>query len=200
MNPTKLQSLLLYIIENLNHNVGSIELAKILYLVDVESMSLVGHTISGEEYTRQKKGPLSRNFKNALDSMNGFEVALVIVPTRSGIPKNCHSVGKKLRFVPQLDDSDILAANRVLNRIGGLAPIDLEKLAYNTEPMKIIIDKEKKLGKSLNGEILDLNSIAPHPIISKWRDNMKVREIPDPEYDEFLKQESEEIDSILASF
>lgn len=199
MNPTKLQSLLLYILENLNRDVGSIELAKILYLVDVESISLVGHTISGEEYTRQKKGPLSRNFQNALALMNGFEVALVVVPKQSGISKKSHSIGKKPRFLPKLDETDVLAANRVIKRISGIAPIDLEELAHDTEPMKIIIEKERKLKKSLIGEVLDLNSITPHPVISKWRENMKIQEKPDPKYEEFLKRESEEIDNILAS-
>jgi hypothetical protein len=199
MNPTKLQSLLLFILENLNRDVGSIELAKILYLVDAESVFLVGHSVSGEEYTRQKKGPLARNFQNALDSMDGFEATLVVVPTRSGIPKNSHSIGKKPRFVPKLDETDILAASRVLKRISGVTPLDLEKLAYDTEPMKIIASKEIKLKKSFIGEILDLNSIVPHPVISKWRENMKIKEKPDPKYEEFLKRESKEIDNILAS-
>ncbi len=200
MNPTSLQSLLLYIIENLDHAVGSIELAKILYLVDVESMYITGHTISGEIYTRQKKGPLPRNFKNALDSMNGFEVNLVVIPTRSGIPKNCHSIGEEFRFEPQLGEIDKLIVKRVLDRISGYAPIDLENIAYGTDPMKIITAREKKQGKTLYGEKLDLNSIVLHPVIAQWRDNMKINEDPDPEYEEFIKQESEEIDSILASF
>lgn len=199
MNPTKLQRLILFVLNNLGHDIGAIELAKILYLIDIESISLVGHTVSGEEYTRQKKGPLARNFQNALDSMMGSEITLILVPTRSGIPKKSHSVGNKPRFVAELDEIDILSANRVLKRIRGVAPVDLEKLAYDTEPMKIITNKESELGKVFIGEVLNLNSVAPHPVISRWRENKKIMEEPDPKFSEFLKRESTEIDNILVS-
>ena len=38
-----------------------------------------------------------------------------------------------------------------------------------------------------------------HPIIRKWRENMKRPVEPDPAFEAFLRQEQEEIDEILVS-
>jgi len=198
MKPTKLQSLILFVVKNLGYPVGSVELAKILYLIDVERMMLAGDTVTGEEYTRQKKGPLARNFGKAIDSMMGNEITLAIIPTNSGISKKSHSIGNQPRFEPELDEMDILSVVRVCKKIEGLAPLNLEKLAYRTKPMKAITDKEAKLGKLLIGEKVDLKIVSPHPILAKWRANMRIPEKPDPEYEEHLKHESEEADAILA--
>jgi uncharacterized phage-associated protein len=147
MKPTKLQDLMVYVLNTLEHEVGSIELAKILYLIDAEKISLFVKSVTDEEYTRQKKGPLARNFQTAIDEMDGFEVKVVIVPTsgKTGIPKKSHSLGDNLRFESKLDETDLIAANRVISRVKGLTPIQLEALAYATEPMRVVLGKEEKV-------------------------------------------------------
>jgi uncharacterized phage-associated protein len=199
--PTKMQSLIVFVLSRLEYEVGSIELAKILYLIDVEKMMLVGNTITGDEYTRQKKGPLARSFQSSISQMNGFETDVKTIKNkgRSGIPKNSHSLGKRPRFNPDLDTIDIEVATRVLYKIKGLSPIQLERLAYSTEPMKKIIKKETESRRSLIGEILDFNSITLHPIVAKWRENMRQPEPPDKEFEAFLAQEAREIDQVVAS-
>lgn len=201
MKPTKLQDLIVYVLNTLEHEVGSIELAKILYLVDVEKIALFGKLVTDEEYTRQKKGPLARNFQSAIDEMDGFEVKVVIVPTsgKTGIPKKSHSMGDKFRFESQLSETDLIAANRVISRVKGLTPIQLEGLAYATEPMRALLGKEEKIGHPAIGEVVDLRRVSPHPSILRWRENMKKAEKPDPEYSEFLRMERKEIDTLISS-
>lgn len=201
MKPTKLQDLMVYVLNTLEHEVGSIELAKILYLIDAEKISLFGKSVTDEEYTRQKKGPLARNFQTAIDEMDGFEVKVVIVPTsgKTGIPKKSHSLGDNLRFESKLDETDLIAANRVISRVKGLTPIQLEALAYATEPMRVVLGKEEKVGHPIIGEVVDLGHVTSHPSIVRWRENMKKAEKIDPEYAEYLRVEREEIDSLLSS-
>ena len=50
--PTSFHKLVGFILKELNHEVGAVELAKFLYLIDVDAMKLMGRTITGDEYTQ----------------------------------------------------------------------------------------------------------------------------------------------------
>jgi len=200
-SPTKLQNLIVFILSSLNREVGSVELAKIVYLIDVEKMKMLGETVTGETYTRQEKGPLAKNFGTCLTQMDDFEVNIVIGLSRghSPIPKKKHTLGDHPRFKPSLDQINEAIAKRVLARIVGLSPWEIEKLAYDTEPMKAITGRESELGRNLLGEQIDFSLVERSHILDKWRANMKKPVKPDPKFDKFLKQEAAEIDQILAA-
>lgn len=199
--PSKLQVLIVYILSSLRREVGAVELAKIVYLIDVEKMKMLGETVTGETYTRQEKGPLARNFGNCLTQMDDFEVniAVGLSSGNSQILKKKHTLGNNLRFQPSLDQVDEAVAKRVLSRVLGLAPLDIEKLAYKTEPMLAIIKQESEIGRKLFGEQIDFSLVARNHILEKWQSNMKKPSKPDPKFNKFLRQESAEIDQILAS-
>jgi hypothetical protein len=198
LHPTKLQSLILYIVQNLHRELGGIELAKIIYLIDVEMMRNVGRTITGESYSRAPIGPLAHDFSCAINTMLGFEITIREEQSKgySGINKNCHILGDDPRFKPELDDLELLFAHKVLKEIGQLSPIQLENLAYETEPMKAIVEEEKTTGQE-RGKVLNLSLINQNPAYRRWRENISKPQKRDPEYEQFLESEALEIDELI---
>ena len=199
--PSKLQSLIMYIIAQCGRELGAIELAKIVYLVDLEKMTLTGETITGEKYTRQEKGPLAGNFGNCINQMDGFELRVSIDTSggNSSIPKHKHALGKRPRFQPTLEPIDLATTKRVLTRIRNLSPIQIESLAYNSEPMKVILSKEREVGRILLGEVVDFSTVKPNAFLTKWRQNQKHAKPKDEKFKDFLAQERAEISELLAS-
>ena len=202
ITPTKLKSLISFIISESDHDLGAIELAKIVYLIDVENFKFAGQTITGEHYTRQEKGPLALNFTDAINEMDGYEVVVSVGKSRgtSQIPKRNHTKGERHRFSPILTSTEFAIARKILERVENLTPFEIQNLAYGTEPMIAIIEKEKvKNSGLLLGEKIDFSKVKQNVLINKWRVNMKAEEEPDKEFNDFLAKEREEIDELLSS-
>lgn len=200
MNPSKLQSVVLYILSHINRDLGAIELAKIVYLIDAEAVLMLSDTITGETYYRQEKGPLAVNFGNEITNMDGFEMQISISKSRgtSDIPKKNHTLGEKPRFQPELEPRELAVIHRVINRVKNLEPLQIEQMAYSTEPMKAILKTEKK-NKHL-GTPIDFSLIEKNKIIEKWRENQKSKKTLDSEYQAFLEKERSEVKEIIASW
>jgi uncharacterized phage-associated protein len=191
--PTKLQRLLLFIMQNLDRELGSIELAKLVYLADLEKVKFLGETISGEEYYWANFGPLARNFLGDLRLMLDFEIKRTIQPNRgfSGIPKKCHILGDKPRFEHELEPINKSIVHRVLAKYGNLSPVELEKEAYDTEPMQ-----KEGLERFDN---LDFSVVRQDERFLRWMEKLKNQEWKDDRYHELLDLELEETKEILAS-
>jgi len=189
--PTKLKRLILFIVRNLDRELGSIELAKLAYLTDIEKMRFVGQSITGEEYVRRDFGPLARNFQDAIRSMLNHEVirSYAVSGGWSGMTKFCHRPGPNPRFDHELDPIDEAIARRALAKYGHLSPIQLERRAYDTEPMK--------LPELKKGDVLDLELVERDERALRWRRNKthQLRE-KDPEYEAFLAEERQEIEKL----
>lgn len=201
MKPNKLNSLIMFILSQAGRELGAVELAKIVYLIDLEKVILSGDTITGEKYTRREKGPLAVNFQKSITQMDGFELN-VTVDAKSGnsaFPKHKHTLGKKPRFQPVLDLVELAVAKRVLIRITNFSPIQIERLAYDSEPMKLILSKEEKAGHLILGEEIDFSVVKPNTVLENWRQNRKKTKPHDKKFDEFLIQERAEIDELLTS-
>lgn len=200
-SPTLLHSLMVFILSETPRELGAIELAKIVYLIDVEKVRVTGETMTSQSYTRQSKGPLARDFDSCNTDMDGFEISVTVGPSRgaSRFSKKGHSVGDKPRFRPSLDPIDAIIARRVLSRIKNLSPRQIERLAYDTEPMQAILHKEARMRERLLGAPIDFSLVQPHPLVRKWQENMARPAIPDSGFEAFLGQEADEIDQILTS-
>lgn len=201
LSPTVLHSLMVFILSELGREAGAIELAKIVYLIDVEKARLMGETVTGERYTRQIKGPLAKSFESCITDMDGFEISVTIRERGGASPyaKKAHALGDKLRFGPSLSTVDTVIARRVLARVKNLTPLEIERLAYDTEPMKAILEEEIRTGRQLLGQPIDFSLVEPNPIIQQWRENMKKPAEPDARFEAFLHEEGEQIDQVLAS-
>jgi len=197
--PTSLHKLTVFILKELRRELGAIELAKFLYLIDVERTELLGSTLTGEIYTRQKKGPLPLNFYAIIEDMDGSEIDLFIKP-RFPFPKHCHRLGDNIRFNISLSPEDTYIARRVINKLRDLNPKEIEILAYETEPMRRILAKEKETGMKHRGEQLDFSFIEQEPRLARWRQNKtQYEENPDLKYEAFLAEERKQAQEILNS-
>jgi len=200
LTPSKLHNLILYIVSYCGRELGAIELAKMIYLIDLENVRLSGKTMTGDNYTRQERGPLCANFGDCITQMDGFELNVSIENnSSSSFPKHTHTLGKKPRFEPILNQVDLVIIQRVLKRLNGLRPKQLEELAYESEPMRAITDQEKKIGKLLLREKIDFSFVRPNPVLLKWRENMAKEQSPDKDFEAFLLQERKEIKELLVS-
>lgn len=198
-NPTPLHNLIVFVLSKLDREAGAVELAKVLYLVDVESEKLFGSTLTGEEYTRQDRGPLPWHFHSAIRQMEGSEVNRRI-ERRFFYSKHCHTIGNDLRFDVALTPQDKFVALRVIKRVKPMSPQEIEKSAYNTEPMLNIQAEEIKTGTKHIGERIDFSLVEKDSRLARWRKNKAAYEAnPIPEYEAIFEKEMVEHEEFLAS-
>ena len=199
--PSALERLIYGIQTAVGRELGGIELAKLVYLVDIEKLRFFGETFTGEEYIRAPKGPLARNFRAAIARMNGHEIEVRKVPSKgnSAWGKNCHRPGPDPRFSPDLSPIDQVILDRVLERVQPLTLFELVDLAYQTEPMRAVHGQATAGGTGTGRAVLDLGLIRRNERFLQWRLNTQVPREPDPEYEDFLEKEKAEVSLILAS-
>jgi uncharacterized phage-associated protein len=200
ISPEKIESVIVYILEKLNRGVKSVELAKYLYLIDIESMRFTGKTITEQPHNRAPQGPLARDFKSSTNRMNGYEIEISVIENvdGNGLDSHFHRIGKKPRFNKDLTKLDIAIINRVLGRYYNKSVGQLKKIAYDTKPWKAILLREEESGESYHGAI-DLSVEEKNKDVIEWENNIK--EIPDLDesHKQFLRKESAEFNKLISS-
>jgi len=172
---TKIQNVGLYILTKYGKESGTIELNKLFYLVDVASYRLFGETISGTEYVRAEKGPYSRAIAEELCLLKGKQIKRETKPSTgfSSFPKVAWSVTQEMGKEPELAPIEKEIIDRVLDKVSGLAPRELERLSYKTEPMLYILEKESKMNCPLLQEPLDFTKIERDEFMEEFIRNSK---------------------------
>lgn len=197
--PKKIHSLIVFILDYMSKDIGKIELAKLIYHVDIEAYRLTGKTITEDEYTRQIKDPVVDSLYCALSDMANKEVIVEKKPSVgfSIYPKHSHRIGKQRRFDLNLSEIEIAVIIRTLNMLRDKKPRELEKLAYKTEPMKRIVHLEGQLGYKAIGAKLDMSTTDRNLAFQRWKKNLGSRK-PDKEYEEYLAGEKQEVEEFFA--
>jgi hypothetical protein len=113
--------------------------------------------------------------------------------------KHCHIPGDAPRFEPVLDPVDEAIALRVLTQTRGLSLWQLLRVAYETEPMRTILDWERQAGKELTGAAVDLGLARRNERFLRWQENKRKEPTPDEEYLRLVEKERAEVDELLAS-
>ncbi|MFC1917515.1 Panacea domain-containing protein [Chloroflexota bacterium] len=169
----KIQSTGLYILSKYGKEAGTIELNKLFYLVDVASYRLFGKSISNTKYIRAEKGPYSRAISEQLFLLDGKQIKRTKKPSKgySSFPKIAWTAIEETQTEPELDSVEKELINQVLQKIKGLAPKDLEKLSYQTEPMLDILEKESKSKCDTLQEPLDFSKIKRDEYMQEFLDN-----------------------------
>lgn len=188
--------LIVFIFKKLDRELGTVELVKIIYLIDVEFFKFFGRTLTGLNYIRHELGPYTRKISEAVTDLEEKEGK--IIKTRlcfskghSSIPKKSHKLERDVRFEPDLLPEEQEVANQLLNEIKGLSVKQLEKEAYKTKPMQAILEKEKKANVKLNGAELDFSLIERDEFMKRWTINRE-KDKKNLEYDQFLAKEKGE--------
>lgn len=201
IEPSQLEKLFLYILNYLSRSVGSVELAKLVYLIDVEAIRLKGESITGQNYRRAPLGPLVADFEVSRSWLDGYEIEVVEdeVAKSQGFKKHNISIGPKPRFKANFSDLDTAIINRVLKSLGSKSVKQLKKIAYETEPWKLVEDYDKSHKGVFRGS-LDLNSIKRNPLYKKWEENKEEKTSLDPKYKKFLSDQKAEVEALLSTF
>ena len=163
---TKLENTILYLLSRVKErgkdNLSKFELFKFLYLLENESYKFAGKSFFDNKisFVRYKNGPISINIYNALNTLKNKYINLEEEQKESyDFPRHCISLKKRLNKI-DLDESEKLFINSVVESYITLSIKELKKIVYATEPMEEIIKKEKKSkAKFLKGEKLNFNCI-----------------------------------------
>lgn len=197
---TKIQSVGLYILTEYGKEVGTIELNKLFYLVDVASYRLFGKTISGTRYIRAEMGPYSRAISQDLCLLEGTQIKREAKPSKGFSPflKVAWSVMQETKIEPDLMPEEKELINQVLDKVRGFTPRDLEKLSYKTEPMLYILDKESKDNCPLLQAPLDFTKIKRDKFFHEFISNLKTPVSEEErEQIEYYDREWEEVELTL---
>jgi len=175
---------------------------KLVYLADVEAVRMTGHTLSGCGYVRHQKGPYCRDVRDAIDDMEGHELCVSIAPRVGSFDKHEHRLGDSPRFAPELSPTARAIVDSLLAKVHDLTVIQLEDLAYATEPMRHIQEAERNLpdGRKLIGEPLDMCLVPIDEGMAAWRSKRDEYVCsPDPARREAVERERREFDELLAA-
>jgi len=200
--PNKVHHLIYHVVRSLDREFGAIELMKIIFLIDVTYWRLFGKTIVGVQYIRHRKGPWAPDISEAAKDMYDHELNHRFCLSRgsSQFLKKACSLGARPRFEPELLPEEAEVTRQTLGVIGHLSPRELESLAYDTEPMRAIVDKEIRFGRVLRGTPLDLDLIERDTFMLRWLKNREATKDtpPDEEYERWKQKERRELEELLA--
>ena len=194
--------LIVYIFKKLGRELGTVELVKIVYLIDVEHFRLFGKTLTGLSYIRHKLGPYTRKISDAVTDLEERGEGVIetrVVPSRghSSIPKKSHKLVKEVKFETDLLSVEQEVASQLLKKIKSLDIKQLERESYKTEPMQVILEKEKMAEIKLYGAELDFSLIKRDKFMERWLAN-RAKQAKDLEYDHYLERERHEFAELMA--
>jgi len=163
---TKLENTILYLLmrakEKGKNNLSKIELFKYIYLLESESYRFTGKSFFDcpMSFVRDKNGPISTDIYKALTGLVGNYVNIIEENNNNyTFPRHSISLKKKLNKI-DINESEKLFINSVLESYISLPINKLKKIVYATEPMLEIIKEEKANKVSLlKGERLNFNCI-----------------------------------------
>lgn len=192
-----------YILKKLNRELGTIELVKIVYLIDVLHFRLFGKLLTGLNYIRWDFGPYTREISRAATDLEerGGIIESKLTPSRglSFIPKKSHILKKEVQFEPDLLPEEYEIIDFELDRIKDLTPKQLEIEAYKTEPMQEILRKEQKAKTKLYGANIDFSLIKRDEFMKRWLANRE-KEEKDLEYSQHLEREKKEFAELIEEY
>ncbi|MCF8567809.1 hypothetical protein LLE49_24105 [Alicyclobacillus tolerans] len=160
----RLKDLMVYFISAFPQRLGRTKLIKSVYLLDCEWYRLYGETYSGLNYLRDYNGPFDVAFYDAKDALCAEGVITEL--------EYLHSSGKGYEYVisgtrveaPSLQGLALNIASDIVEELKYAGLNDFLRRAYNTEPMKVVQDKERdKRGHLLLGEVLDMDELRKPP-------------------------------------
>ena len=159
---TRIEDIILYLLSRAKQkgkdNLSKTELFKLLYLLEVESYKFTGRTFfdSTVTFVRDKNGPISVAIYRALSDLDNRYIKMEEKKKEDyPYPRHCISIKRNIKKF-NLQDSERLFINSVLESYLTLTISRLKNAAYNTAPMKEIQKEEKRSKKSvLKGHQLD---------------------------------------------
>ena len=132
-------------------------ITKMLYLIDLASVSSTGHKTTNLNFVRYYYGPYDKNIKTILDELTASnEIEADVKYLSNGEPFIAYKSPSNVTDC-DYDGENAQIVQDLVNSLGNLSPKTLTELAYKTKPMT-------KLGATLGGnehlnEVLDLSEV-----------------------------------------
>lgn len=199
----KLQSLIVYVLQQFPRKLWRTELVKVLYLIDCEWYKLYEKTFTEVRYVREKKGPLAYDFYDASNALvEGNFISMQSFPgwNRTSFQYGIGTTGMELQLNPEVEQ----IANFVMDQLKDKNFDEILSIAYSTAPMQSIQRTERRLSPSGNGILrgmglnMDkLNRPKPKFTLEELRENLNKLDLSergsDEEYTQQIAKEHAEL-------
>ncbi len=191
-----LKNLMIYFVKEFPQVLGRTQLIKAIYLFDVEWYEIFGNTYTGLQYKRDNNGPFDITFYEAKDQLINENI-LIERPYyhQNGIGYQIFIENDHIETT--LHPLALSIADDILERLGNKGLNDFLKTAYETAPMKAVLNKESELGHFIYGEAIPMSELkkSPDPLftLDEVKDALKKMDFndrgSDEEYNEIVFSE-----------
>jgi uncharacterized phage-associated protein len=165
----RLEELLVFILDRAQkekiRNLSRFQMLKIPYLIQIYSLKFAGTPfLSDITFIREKNGPISVDIYQALERLSESEfISVTEEPNETyGHPRHSHSLLKAPDHFSFSQGETIFLDNFVAKLLP-LTQKELKKIAYETEPMKVIQAEEEEADGIKKGAVIDFNSVSVDP-------------------------------------
>ncbi|MFA5249677.1 MAG: type II toxin-antitoxin system antitoxin SocA domain-containing protein [Candidatus Paceibacterota bacterium] len=177
-NLNRLEQLIIFILDRANKkgikDLSDFQLMKMLYLLEVFSLKYTGAKFIDEVFTRHENGPITTYFYKARENLLAKDFLNVEEKKKVDYkyPRRANMLGKKKldKFIFSMGETIFL--DNFLDDFLKLTQKELKNLAYETEPMKAILESEKN--KDIKkGTIIDFNKVIVDPdVVETYSDEL----------------------------
>ena|SRR3989344_2488726 len=167
---SRIEELILFILDRA-HRMGIVDLSqfqlfKIPYLIQIFSLKYTGTKfVPGVVFVRDQNGPISIDIYSVVEGLEkkGYIKKEIKENRDYKKPRYCHSLAKKIPKLNFTKGEEIFLDN-FLMKLLPLTQSKLKEMAYDTEPMIHIREKEK--GDNIKkGTVLDFSKVVVDPDI-----------------------------------
>jgi uncharacterized phage-associated protein len=151
---------LLYCVHNSGGSLPMMRLNKLLYLADLEYFNRYGRTMTNAPWVRQKYGPTNRAMLPSVHAMSGHEVEEERKRTQLNREVYLVKDGPAPRFSGEMSPRETEVLDFVLATTARLSDEKVQKLAYGTTPMQLVLAREEVAGRKLLDEPLDFVTMS----------------------------------------
>jgi uracil-DNA glycosylase family 4 len=137
------------------HSLGPMsyfKLTKLMYLVDLNSLSALGRTLTNQIYLRQQEGPWPPVLPKMLKPLDGREI---LISRKRGQPIVEPGPSPRIGFDFRDDELEVIAD--VMERYREFDDSDMKVAVYRTPPMRYVRGQEKEGRKMLNVPVIYQN-------------------------------------------
>ena len=166
---TRLEELILFILDTAHkmgkENLSRLQIHKMIYMIQVLAIKYTGKEfIQGLNFIREKHGPISPYIYDSLKILiDRYKYVGVDVSKNQdyGFPRHGH---KLIKNIPKLNftDGEIIFLNSIISDLVPLTQKALKDMTYSTEPMKHILNREKRSGE-MKGSQINLSLVMVDP-------------------------------------
>lgn len=158
----RVQDAVLAMLNHFPRPLGRTELLKLIYIADCEYFRLFGKTVTGLSYWRDQRGPVNYAVIDATRHLEAMGlISRMPYVTINGRKRISHSIRPAGRSVPvdcTAEELRVLAATAKLAT--GWSPDEIVAFAYDTPPMRRILDLEDSVGEcALRGEAVPMEEM-----------------------------------------